>query len=70
MFISKPSISIIITGNELQQPGKELQYGQVYEANSFMLEAALQQLHFNDVEVFYADDNLERLTSTLDNRFR
>ena len=64
---SKPSISIIITGNELQEPGKELQYGQVYEANSFMLKAALQQLHFNDVEVFYADDNLERLTSKLNN---
>ena len=61
----KPSISIIITGNELQQPGEELKYGQVYEANSFMLKAALQQLHFNEVEVVYADDNLERLTSIL-----
>ncbi len=63
----KPSISIIITGNELQQPGKDLQYGQVYEANSFMLKAALQQLHFNEVEVVHADDNLERLTSILNN---
>lgn len=61
----KPSISIIITGNELQQPGKDLKYGQVYEANSFMLKAALQQLHFNEVEILYADDNLERLTSIL-----
>ncbi len=63
----KPSVSIIITGNELQQPGKDLQHGQVYEANSFMLKAALQQLHFNEVEVVYADDNLERLTSILNN---
>jgi len=63
----KPSISIIITGNELQQPGKSLQYGQVYEANSFMLKAALQQLHFNDISIFYTDDNLERLTTTLNN---
>jgi len=61
----KPSISIILTGNELQQPGKVLQYGQVYEANSSMLKAALQQLHFNEIEIFYADDNLERLTSRL-----
>jgi molybdopterin molybdotransferase len=61
----KPSISIIITGNELQQPGRPLQYGQVYEANYFMLKAALQQLHFNDVTILYADDNLERLTSIL-----
>src|SRR5256885_2018786 len=61
----KPFISIIITGNELQQPGKNLKYGQVYEANSFMLKAALQQLHFNDVAVLHAEDNLERLTSML-----
>jgi molybdopterin molybdotransferase len=61
----KPFISIIITGNELQQPGKDLKYGQVYEANSFMLKAALQQLHFNDVAVLHVDDNLERLTSIL-----
>ncbi|HVZ96150.1 MAG TPA: gephyrin-like molybdotransferase Glp [Chitinophagaceae bacterium] len=62
----KPSISIIITGNELQHPGKELQFGEVYEANSFMIKAALQQLHFDEAEIFYADDNLERLTSALD----
>lgn len=61
----KPSVNIIITGNELQQPGKDLQYGQVYEANSFMLKAALQQLHFNEIEVVYANDNLERQTSIL-----
>jgi molybdopterin molybdotransferase len=62
----KPSISIIITGNELQQPGKELIYGQVYESNSFMLKAALLHLHFTDLHILYADDNLERLTLTLD----
>jgi molybdopterin molybdotransferase len=61
----KPSISIIITGNELQQPGEELLFGQVYESNSFMLKAALQQLHFNDTSILYADDNPEHLTSTL-----
>lgn len=61
----RPSISIIITGNELQQPGKNLQHAQVYEANSFMLKSALQQLHFNDVNILFADDNLERLTSIL-----
>lgn len=61
----RPSISIIITGNELQQPGKELQFGQVYESNSFMLKAALQQMHSNNVEIYYAVDNLEKLTSVL-----
>ncbi|MEO6730549.1 MAG: gephyrin-like molybdotransferase Glp [Ferruginibacter sp.] len=65
MVYKKPSVNIIITGNELQQPGRSLQHGEVYEANSFMLKAALRQFHFNNVEVFYADDNLGRLTSTL-----
>jgi len=63
----KPSISIIVTGNELQQPGKELQYGQVYEANSYMLKSALHQMHFEAVEVYDAEDNLERLTAILAN---
>ncbi|TAL49288.1 MAG: molybdopterin molybdenumtransferase MoeA [Chitinophagaceae bacterium] len=60
-----PSISIIITGNELQQPGKPLQHGQVYESNSFALKAILQQLHINNVEVNYATDKPEIVTDTL-----
>ncbi len=60
-----PSISIIITGKELQQPGKPLQYGQVYESNSFTLSSALQQLHFENIKIFRADDDLEILTGIL-----
>jgi molybdopterin molybdotransferase len=61
-----PSISIIITGNELQQPGKPLQHGQVYESNSFALKAVLKQLHINSIEVFYAADKPEDVTNTLE----
>lgn len=61
-----PSISIIITGKELQQPGNRLEYGQVYESNSFTLTTALQQLHFNNIKIFRADDNLEILTGILE----
>ena len=61
-----PSISIIVTGNELQQPGKPLQYGQAYESNSLALKAVLEQLHINDVEVLYASDKPEIVTSTLE----
>ena len=59
-----PSITIIITGNELQQPGKPLQHGQVYESNSFALKAVLKQLYINNVEVFYATDKPEIVTAT------
>src|SRR4030095_1836296 len=53
-------------GNELQQPGKSLQHGQVYESNSLALKAVLEQLHINDVEVLYASDKPEIVTSTLE----
>jgi molybdopterin molybdotransferase len=54
----KPAIAVIVTGNELQQPGNGLQTGQVYESNSFTIHAALQQLHLTDVHLFFASDNL------------
>jgi molybdopterin molybdotransferase len=60
-----PSITIIITGNELQKPGEPLQHGQVYESNSFALKAVLQQLHINDIKVLYAIDKPEAVTGTL-----
>ncbi|HJS53981.1 MAG TPA: gephyrin-like molybdotransferase Glp [Chitinophagaceae bacterium] len=60
-----PSISIIITGNELQEPGKSLQHGQVYESNSFALKAVLGQLLIGNIEVRYATDKPEIVTGTL-----
>lgn len=61
----KPAITIIVTGNELQTPGKPLQFGQVYESNSFALKAALSQLHFQDVTVVTVADDLQQLINTL-----
>jgi len=61
-----PSISIIITGNELQEPGESLNYGQVYESNSFGLKAVLSQYHIEVVEVYYATDQSEILISVLE----
>jgi molybdopterin molybdotransferase len=61
-----PSISIIITGNELQQPGERLQPGHVYESNSFALKAVLKQLHIGDVEVLYAIDKPDIVTGALE----
>lgn len=62
---SNPSISIIITGNELQQPGKALQHGQVYESNSFALKAVLKQLNIDNIQILYAADKPEIVTGTL-----
>src|SRR5690606_25235120 len=39
-----PRVAIVVTGDELQQPGAPLKHGQVYEASSVMLRGALVQL--------------------------
>ncbi|QNA46227.1 molybdopterin molybdotransferase MoeA [Lacibacter sediminis] len=63
--IPDPVISILLTGNELQQPGNPLSYGQVYESNSYSLTAALQSLHLPVHRVYKVEDNPEVLTATL-----
>ena len=62
-----PIMSIIVTGNELQQPGKALLHGQVYECNSYQLRAALQLLQIDDVPVFEAKDDPQTLKDILQN---
>lgn len=60
-----PSVGIIVTGNELQTPGRPLQAGQVYESNSYLLQAALKQMHFTEVKVYKAEDTLETVKRVL-----
>ncbi len=60
-----PVLSIIVTGNELQQPGRPLAYGQVYECNSFQLRAALQLLQIEEAPVFEAKDDPQVVKDTL-----
>lgn len=60
-----PRVIIIITGNELQQPGNELLFGHVYESNSFSLSAALKTLGVEEIQVLYAEDKPEVVESVL-----
>jgi molybdopterin molybdotransferase len=60
-----PKVCIIVTGNELVDPGGPLGYGQVYESNSHALRAALAQMSIREIAVVHAQDNLEALTHTL-----
>ena len=60
-----PAVAIIITGNELQNPGQDLAFGQVYEANSFQLKAALRITGIKDIHVFTAGDHPEELMNIL-----
>ena len=61
----RPKVTIIITGNELQMPGEKLEYGQVYDANSYTLTAVLQQAGLTDIQIRKAPDVLELLTRQL-----
>jgi len=60
-----PKISVIVTGKELQQPGKALEFGQVYESNSYSLSAALKHEGIEQIAVYEADDDLEVLKKIL-----
>lgn len=60
-----PFITIIVTGNELQSPGQPLQYGQVYESNSFTLRTALQQMQIGTVAYMAAEDDFDKLLHTV-----
>jgi molybdopterin molybdotransferase len=60
-----PKMSIILTGNELQQPGKPLTFGQVYESNSYSLSAALKSECVHEIGLHWVNDNLESLTAVL-----
>jgi len=65
--INQPSLHIIVTGNELQAIGKPLTSGQVYESNSPMLVAALQQLGIKKISVEKVSDSLDTITKALQN---
>lgn len=61
----RPAVAIIVTGKELQQPGKTLAFGQVYESNSYALTAALEQAQITQINFYAADDVLEELAGVL-----
>ena len=60
-----PSVGIVVTGNELQQPGNSLGLGQVFDSNSFSLAAGLKELNIDDVQIYFAKDDLVALTHQL-----
>ena len=60
-----PKVAIILTGNELQKPGNPLEFGQVYEANSFQLKAALNKIGIKNSMVLTAEDDPEELRKVL-----
>lgn len=63
---SKPSISIVVTGNELVAPGTSLAHGQIYESNAIMLVSTLNSLGYDDVNIHRVDDNYSNTIAVLE----
>lgn len=61
----KPSVGIVVTGNELLTPGTPLTYGKVYESNGIMLEAALMDAYYQEVTCYTVKDDFESTKNTL-----
>ncbi|MFI1773344.1 molybdopterin molybdotransferase MoeA [Thalassobellus citreus] len=62
----KPSIALVTTGNELVKAGQPLNYGQIYESNSTMLQNALYNLKFYDITLHKVEDDYEKTKSKLE----
>ncbi|TLU95012.1 molybdopterin molybdotransferase MoeA [Dyadobacter sediminis] len=63
---SKPKTGLLVTGDELLKPGEPLVHGKVYESNSAMLIAALQQEGISDIEIKYAKDDFQSTVDALE----
>ena len=61
----KPKVAILVTGNELVEPGKKLPKGKIYESNSVMLQAALQTIGIKKAKVYKVKDNLQATKKAL-----
>lgn len=62
----KPSIAIVVTGNELVEAGESLIYGQIYESNTIMLTSALNRLGHKDISTYKVDDNYKNTVNLID----
>ena len=55
----KAKVAVIATGNELIAPGNPLTYGKIYESNTTMLVAALNNLGYHDTTIHTIADNYD-----------
>ena len=60
-----PRVGILVTGNELCEPGSTLGYGQVYESNSYTLRAVLASLGIVCSAPLHAKDDPDQLHQML-----
>jgi len=57
----KLKVALIATGDELKLPGQELNSGDIYESNSFVLSAMLNKLHVDVIDFGIIEDDFEAI---------
>ena len=63
--VKRLKVAIISTGDELKQPGDELERGQIYESNSFGLYGLVNWLGHEATRLHCVGDTLDELRQTL-----
>lgn len=63
--VKRLKVAIISTGDELKQPGEELERGQIYESNSFGLCGLVNWLGHEPTRLHCVGDTIEDLRETL-----
>lgn len=61
-----PSVSILVTGDELSSIGQPLHLGQVYDSNSYTLIAAFKQAGISDIRIHHIPDQIDVLKKTME----
>jgi molybdopterin molybdotransferase len=61
----KPKVAILVTGNELVQPGRKLKPGKIFESNSIMLQVALEAVGIKKAKIFRVKDSLKATDNVL-----
>ena len=65
-----PKVTLILTGNELIPISEPLERGKIYESNSVLLRAALEQQGIETKLISFAEDTLEATIKALENAFK
>jgi molybdopterin molybdotransferase len=63
---AKPTVAILSTGNEIADPGQELQPGQIYDINKFTLSTIIQEHGGMPMPFSTAQDTIDALERAID----
>jgi len=67
---ARPTVAILSTGNEIADPGQELQPGQIYDINKFTLSTIIQEHGSVPVPYATAQDTIEALDEAVETALR